>query len=309
MSAKDTYRQWAATAALPLFHRPQWLDVVADNWDVALIEKGDEVTATLPYCVKKGLPGTRIYMPLLTPYLGPVITYPEGQKYAKKLSYEKQQMLALIKALPRFDGFEQRFLPGLDNWLPFYWQGFEQTTRYTYLITETSDVEAVFVDFRDNVRRQIRKAEKDLTVSTGMIDDLYHLKVATYEEREQKNPLTREYVRRIYKLVETESWGTILEARDTEHNLHASIMLVWDDETCYYLLGAADPNFSNSGAMSLLLWEGIKLASEKSLQFNFEGSMVPEIERFFCAFGGRLTPYHQVTKTSSGLLKLRDALR
>lgn len=309
MSNKETYRKLADQVELPLFHRPQWLDVVADNWDVALVMNGDEVTAALPYCLKKGLPGTRIYMPMLTPYLGPCLQYPEGQKYPKKLSYEKQQMQALIKALPKFDGFEQRFLPDQDNWLPFYWEGFEQTTRYTYIIEDTSDPEAVFAGFRDNVRRQIRKAEKSLTISSGTIEDLFHLKVATYDDRDQKNPLTQAYVQKIARLIEAEGWGWILEARDEEHTLHASVMLVWDHDTCYYLLGGADPAYANSGAMSLLLWEGIKIASEKGLQFNFEGSMIPEIERFFCAFGGTLTPYHQISKTSSGLLKLREMVR
>ena len=76
----------------------------------------------------------------------------------------------------------------------------------------------------------------------------------------------------------------------------------------HYLMGAADPGYHNSGAMSLLLWHGIQLASQKGLQFNFEGSMVPAIERFFSAFGGTLTPYHHITHERSKILKLKRLL-
>ena len=54
--------------------------------------------------------------------------------------------------------------------------------------------------------------------------------------------------------------------------------------------------------------EAEKLAAEKGLQFNFEGSMVAAIERFFSAFGGTLTPYHHITHERSKLLKLKKLL-
>ena len=48
----------------------------------------------------------------------------------------------------------------------------------------------------------------------------------------------------------------------------------------YYLIGGSNPNFRNSEAMSLIMWEGIKLASTFAKEFDFEGTMVESIERF-----------------------------
>ena len=46
------------------------------------------------------------------------------------------------------------------------------------------------------------------------------------------------------------------------------------------------------------MWEAIKFAATVTKKFDFEGSIIEPIERFFRAFGGRQIPYFQVSKTS-----------
>ena len=129
---------------MPIFSIPWWLDAVCgpENWDVILVEKGDEIVASFPYYIKKGKLGmTYITMPILTQKLGPYIKYPINQKYSSRLSYEKEVMLEIINRLPAFDYFNMHFDYRYLNWLPFYWRGFLQTTRYTYVIEDISDSE------------------------------------------------------------------------------------------------------------------------------------------------------------------------
>jgi lipid II:glycine glycyltransferase (peptidoglycan interpeptide bridge formation enzyme) len=64
----------------------------------------------------------------------------------------------------------------------------------------------------------------------------------------------------------------------------------------YYLFGGMDEAYGDSGAKSLLFWKAINMASEKNLTFNFEGSMIPGVERFFRSFGGELTPVYYIYK-------------
>ena len=61
-------------------------------------------------------------------------------------------------------------------------------------------------------------------------------------------------------------------------------------------MGGGDPEFRNSGAASLLIWEGIKFAHNHSEIFDFEGSMIESIERFFRGFGAVPRVYYNVTK-------------
>ena len=75
---------------------------------------------------------------------------------------------------------------------------------------------------------------------------------------------------------------------------------MWDRHAAHYLLGGADPNLRTSGASSLLLWEAIMRAravtDAVTDAFDFRGSMLQSVERFFRAFGRRQTPYLNVTR-------------
>ena len=75
---------------------------------------------------------------------------------------------------------------------------------------------------------------------------------------------------------------------DSQGRIHAASYFVYDEKCCYYLIGGGDPELRTSGASSLLMWEGIKFASTVSGSFDFEGSMIEPIERFFRAFGDTL---------------------
>ena len=49
-------------------------------------------------------------------------------------------------------------------------------------------------------------------------------------------------------------------AKDDKNNIHASLFLVWNSRSAYYLIGGGDPALRNSEAMTLLMWEAIKFS-------------------------------------------------
>jgi hypothetical protein len=73
-------------------------------------------------------------------------------------------------------------------------------------------------------------------------------------------------------------------------------MLVWDRKRAYYLAGGGDPTLRTSGATALLLWKMMQFASGRSAVFDFEGSQIPAVERFFRAFGASQVWYHEISK-------------
>jgi hypothetical protein len=97
-------------------------------------------------------------------------------------------------------------------------------------------------------------------------------------------------VQRIEAACRERAQSRILIAEDAQGRAHAGCYLVWDSESAYYLLGGGDPELRNSGAMSLVMWEAIRFSAEVSDSFDFEGSMIESIERFFRAFGALQTP-------------------
>jgi len=305
---KQLYQQFCEQEQeIPLFLQFTWFNTLyADNeWNVAVIEKGNDVVGVLPYVITKKKGFNLITPQFLSPYQGVWIKYPVGQKYASKIGYEKEIMNGLIDQLPKMAAFKQNFLPQITNWMPFNWKGYEQTTRYTYIINDLSDTTKVFADFKDNIRREIRKAEKSLTVSTILdIDLMYQMKLKVYQHNKEEYVIPFEKLKTVDAYCKEHNCGELLVAKDEEGNVHAVLLYVWDAVSAYYLHGVTATAFKTSGAMSLLLWEAIKRSSEKTKAFNFEGSMVEPIERYFRAFGGNQTPYFQISKTDSKVLKL-----
>ena len=108
-------------------------------------------------------------------------------------------------------------------------------------------------------------------------------------------------LRRIDDACSSKSHRQLFFAQDKNGNIHAAIYVVLDSNCAYYLLGGGDPALRSSGAHSLLVWEAIRYASQFVDQFDFEGSMVQSIERFFRSFGAKQVPYFHITHAQKKL--------
>ncbi len=310
MSNKELYRKFCEQENnLPLFLQYEWLNGILknDEWDIILEQRGGEIVAVMPVYFRKAAFLRIITQPLLTPYLGIWLKYPENQKQVTKLSYEIEISEALIDKLPKADGFNVKFYPTFNNWLPFYWKGFSQTTQYTYVINHDQTFENIYNEFKESNRREIKKAEKSLHVETG-IDErvIFNLYVSAFKHKKEKIVIHENYFNAVCNTIKRLNGGIQLNAIDDNGNIHASCLFVWDSLYCYYLFGAAAPEYKTSGALSLLMWEGIQLAKSRHVDFNFEGSMIKPVERFFRNFGGIQMPYFRIYKSNSALLKLKE---
>jgi lipid II:glycine glycyltransferase (peptidoglycan interpeptide bridge formation enzyme) len=286
-----------------IFQEPWWLDASAPNaWQSIEIEKNGKTVARLPYAIEKKKGLTLITAPPYTHTLGPWLAPTNAMKYAKHLSEQKDLLTELIDRLPPHDYFVQKFHPSITNWLPFHWKGFTQTSAYTYTIGDLSDLDAIWAGFQENTRREIRKAQKQqlLVESSEDIDYLYYLSKVTFERQNIDYPAssTVEKIRQIDRACASRQRRKILLARDSQGKIHAGIYLVWDENSAYYLVGGADPEFRTTGAMSLLLWEAIQFSATVTKQFDFVGSMNESIERFVRGFGGKQVSYFVITKMS-----------
>ena len=284
-----------------------WNEVVVNDWDVLILSNESQVTAVWPYYIRKKGPWKLLTNPHFTPYCGPFLNYPEGQKKAKRISFEHNTHQQLIDLLPSFSEFSQNINLACSNTLAFLWNGFEDSKRYTYVLN-LKDSEAVLWDnLRENTRRQIRKAEKTISVETHqnakLVEDT--LKESFIGQDTSYPEIESAYFERINNYLEKHKSGCFYQAIDQENSVHASLCLVWDQEMAYYLIGGSMNSFKSTGALSLLLWHAIKESKKMGkLHFNFEGSMIPSIEKYFRGFGGELTPYSNISKKKSKSLKI-----
>jgi hypothetical protein len=288
-----------------LFFQPWWLEAVAPGcWDVITVRRGEEVAAVLPYTFKRRLNRYLLLeMPPLTPYLGPWLRDSDA-KYANRLAEQKDLMCELVEKLPQFAVFNHCFHPSVSNWLPFYWKGFSQATRYTYVLDGFGTKEERWEGLRDNIRTDIRKAQKQVAVEDSQdLARFLQLWRATFNRQGRRTPYGEEVVERIDEACRRNGTRKILLAVDAQGRAHAAVYLVWDACAVYNLMTGGDPELRHSGATSLLLWTAIESALQQRKSFDFEGSVVEPIERFFRAFGGRQTPFFQVSKVNSRIVQ------
>ena len=296
-----------------LFQKPWWLDAVCgkDNWDVVLVEKGGQIIASMPYYMSKRHGMRIITMPKLTQTMGPWLR-PSNAKYANQLAEQKDLMTSLIEKLPAFACFAQNFHYSITNWLPFYWQGFSQTTRYTYVLEEISDTQKIWNGLLPKIRTDIKKAQNrfGLKVCTDLgIDAFLIMNEQTFTRQGMKLTYSKDFVKRLDNACKEHNARRIFFAKDMDGRIHAAVYIVWDENSAYYLMGGSDPDLRNSGANSLCMWEAIKFASTVTKAFDFEGSMIEPVERFFRAFGARQIPYFQVSKINSPFVKIYRDIR
>lgn len=305
MASRD--RQSTGAPSYGVFQEPWWLDAVApDQWGEITVKSGDRTIGRFPYVARRHLGMLALKMPPLNQYLGPWIERGEG-KYATRLAKEHRILQQLIERLPLHDSFEQSLAPNLTNWLPFHWAGFKATVRYTYRIEDLSNLEAIWRDLRENIRREVRKAERHLVVRDDLdLDRFMDVYAKTFQRQGIRVPYERDVVARVDEACRRHQAGKALFAVDAQERVHAVVYYVWNADTCFYLMSGADAGLRSSGATSLLVWEGIKLARTVSASFDFEGSMIPSVERFMRGFGSRQTPYLRIVRFSPRMQRVRS---
>ncbi|NYT38950.1 GNAT family N-acetyltransferase [Allopusillimonas soli] len=309
--AKEIYRALCETGAgIPLFSQAWWLDAVTVNgsWDVALVANNKQVMATMPYCMYRRMGRRLIVHPPLTQTMGPWIRK-QDECDMKRLSREKRLMNALISQLPPFDHFEQRWHHSMTNWLPFHWAGFQQTTRYTYVIDDISHPDTLPAGFALGKRQDLKKASR-LDVRFNIpARAFYDHHAMTLKQRNARILYSFDVFQRIYEEGHRRHAACTVGAFDTKGTMHAGLFIVWDSESAYGLINTIDQTLKSSGASTLLTMEVIRHVSSRTRMFDFEGSMIEGVEASVRQYNTRQVPYLSVSKTPCRLYALARFLK
>jgi hypothetical protein len=310
MTNKDRYEQFCKEQThIPIFLQKWWMDAVCigKQWDVFLYEEKEQIVAVFVfhYVSKYGL--KFILQPQLTQYNGIWIDYPPCISAHKKRSLEKRIMYFFIAKLEaeKYVYYEQSFHYSIVNWLPFYWKGYEQTTRYTYQLKDLSDMGKCFSNFSPSKQRQIKKTFKDLVVDFDCSEEeFYRAATDNLHLKHEKISYSKPLFMCLYQACISRGQGKIIAIRNKNSQLYAASFIVWDSMSAYFLLYTIHPEHRSSGASSRMLWEAIQYLSDKVNIFDFEGSVNEAIELSYSRFGTEQLPYSTIKKSKSFLLNL-----
>ena len=274
-----------------LFQESWWLDAIAPGqWIELKVEENGIVLArwTIIYANKK------IALPRYTPSTAIWL----NKDYIQTTADEEKVYLKLIEQLPKTSSIEICLSPENHFYLPFLWNDFDVTPVATYIIDDLSDLDAVFHRMSKSIQRDIKQASKKVEVKiTNDILKLIKMTSDTYARQGRSYIVNEDNLKRLYAAAYERGACTLLEAVDSEGHTHSMTLFVYDSNRCYYLVGASDPVLNaKSCANTLLIWEGIKIASQHSKIFDFEGSSIHGIGTFFRRFGAKFSFSFRISK-------------
>ena len=286
-----------------VFTSIEWLKNFFPNIKIfGIYSKSNKLIGGFAVYVEKKFIFKLVKNPPLTPY--PLLFVKnEAKKISSFQTYNKQIMRVISSFLrnkfPKdiiYLSFHHQFF----DLQPFIWNGYKVTPRYTYILNLSEDIESLRKQMSSERRNDISKAIRD-GLQSKSIDNLKGKEVAlaliedTFRRQGKKIDLS--VIKRVIFnfLSEENSFGFI--TYDSQGTPLSVSICIYDRETAYYILGGYNSKRKHHGAGALSLWHCILEAKRRNLKFfDFEGSMVPNIERFFRGFGGKITPYFTVVK-------------
>ena len=311
MHNKEQYKILCKEKNIPFFMQAWWLDAIClpegKQWDVLLCEENGEIVGAMPCHIIKKIGFKFIITPTGTQYNGVWIDYPEDMKLHKRYSFEKRVMDNLIDQLEnlKVSHYSQNFHHSFTNWLPFYWRGFKQTTRYTYILKNIADSNAIFNNIHPKYRKKIRKCEKELTTDFSLSpEEFYHFHKTSLHENGRRITYSKQIFLSIYQAVTKRKQGKIVAIRNKNKDLLSALFFIWDENRGYNMITVRSKIDKSTDALIYMIWEAIKYLNDKAINYDFEGSMIEGVANKNQHFGAEQIPYFNISKCNSKLFSV-----
>lgn len=277
-----------------LFCSSQWLSTVAPDSArlLGLYDSNDRLTGGMGLCIERryGLKVAR--RAPFTQHAGPFYE-PRAKSHVAVLEEQDRVLDALLRFLNQMKPTVRSLslAPQFETALPFFWAGYKIVPNLTYRIDLDASVEDIWKGVASRCRRGIRAAGRD-NLDTRLTSDhqvIFDLVAGTFRRQGKKIDMTA--VSRIVHDFSNNENGFCYSTFSDDRAI-ATCFCVHDGHSAYYILGGYDESHSHYGAGPAAFWQAIQHAKEIGLSvFDFEGSMIPKVEKYFRQFGGKRVSY------------------
>ena len=213
-----------------------------------------------------------------------------------KDTYRRNQLLKqFLGTLPALPMVELNMGPQFQEGLAFNWAGFHLQTRYTFIIPPGKR-ENLQSGYSKNLRRNLASAIKTYKVEPSSDADLpFQLIQGTLLRKKAGIVPDQQVISRLLEALLKYGTGQFLIAKD-QNKVVGGICVAWDDKYTYYIIGGQESLKGKPSPHSILMHMAIKESLENGRYFDFCGSMMPGVARFFSSFGPEAHPFLQVSK-------------
>jgi hypothetical protein len=318
---KSRYSEWDKFASEngTVFHASWWYEAWGVPYEIYVsLDEGGEIEAGMPVYISRfnSMPKAfdvfrirGVTIPPLTPVNGPIFKSCTRTGRSSIYSYVKNEILCSLQSLPRLDFYDFHLWRFCNDLMPFIWNGFETQVFYTYVIpaanvnTWRNDMSQKTRRFLKEARRMAEKEGYSEIITDASFDEMdlpfrETMKTKKFEVSQySKLPAWWEAVR-------NRKAGVSYLIKDKEGQPICASIMVWDGRTAYSLVNGIVSR-SGVGHINMLLFERmIDDALSMGLDFDFEGSSLMGVERFYRGFGGEMRPCFRATKIPSKVVYL-----
>ena len=209
-------------------------------------------------------------------FMGPLGVYSDH--------FNESMMLEILDALP-----SKTWWIKMHYWQKCQHKDFQMTEmNFQELSLNLKTIEEIRSGYNENIRRNLKKAAKQqLTIK--QTNDI-NLLLTTFhrEEGNQIDNINHQSYTLLRKLMEhwiNLGFGTISEVYHGDNLAAIGYFIHWNGINIYYK-GAVTEEGKNCGAMHLLIDQEIEMNLENFQKFDFGGSNIESVSRFYKGFGG-----------------------
>ncbi len=247
-----------------------YLDHMAKHWD-ALVYNDYEAVMPLTWNRKYGI--AYLYQPFLTAQLGVF-----GQRFNPNLVND------FIQAIPTSFRFIDISLNS-GNSLPDP-RGFS-VNRSNYVLDMGKSYEELYKAYRENIQRNIRKAQQagcqvQKNFDVERVIDLALRQMKGYSKGQTENV---NHFRKLYEFLHDRQMATTYGILSEQNEWLATGVFFYSPNRAYYILVGNHPAGKTTGASHALIDAFIKDHAGKSMVLDFEGSDIPNLALFYSGFG------------------------
>ena len=255
-----------------------YLDIVATNWDALIL---DDYKAVMPLPWRQKYFIKYIYKPCWTQQLGVFSVNEIDEDLVRKF----------IKAIPR--KFKKITLQ-LNSDNPISGRGVSK--KVNYILPLDKEYGELFSKFKRSRRRRVRQSNNE-----GLyIKDISFLAFYEIVDRYYKFiKSSKDDYSRLKKLVDfllKKSMCTLIGVFDSKGNIVGATIQLLDKNRITYLYGISTPKGKKIQAITFVINNSIKNNSNSKLIFDFEGSMLIGVAKFFKSFGSLDEGYYTYQK-------------
>ncbi len=257
-----------------------YLDTIAPEWDALVL---DDYQAVFPIISNKKFGIDYLYPPFWAQQLG----------VFSKEHVSKNLVTDFIKAIPK----QYKFI---DAWVNSYNEideEFNHVMRDNYELNLNQSYEQIYEGYSSQTKRNLKNAQK---VKLELLDyEEPEILINLFRNNRGKevssfSELDYERLKHVMHVSRYRKFGRVYTVLDKRNSICAGAFVLITPDRIIFLFSATDSYGKETSAMTYLIDQIIMTYAGRETLFDFEGSNIEGLARFYSGFGAKKNQYPQL---------------